>query len=93
MKKARPFIILALFIALMSLSSLAMAAAPVQDLNLAYTVTPTPTTTPTPIPPGGGGSTVTNISQIFHHLVFPAETISEALAESLTKPPTRKYAQ
>ena len=23
---------------------------------------------------------VTNISQIFHHLVFPAETISEALA-------------
>jgi hypothetical protein len=27
-----------------------------------------------------GGSTITNISQIFHHLVFPAETISEALA-------------
>ncbi len=82
MKKARPFIVLALFLALMSLSSLAMAAAPVQNPNLAYTITPTPTATATPTPtsPDGGGSTITNISQIFHHLVFPAETISEALA-------------
>ncbi len=82
MKKARPFIVLALFLALMSLSSLAMAAVPVQNQNLAYTITPTPTATvtPTPTPPDGGGSTITNISQIFHHLVFPAETISEALA-------------
>ena len=80
MKKARPFIVLILFIALMSLSSLAMAAAPAQNPNLAYTLTPTPTVTPTPTPPDGGSSTITNISQIFHHLVFPAETISEALA-------------
>ena len=82
MKRARPFIVLALFLALMSLSSLAMAAVPVQNPNLAYTITPTPTATatPTPTPPNGGGSTITNISQIFHHLVFPAETISEALA-------------
>jgi hypothetical protein len=80
MKKARPFIVLILFIAMMSLSSLAMAAAPAQNSNTAYTLTPTPTVTPTPTPPDGGGSTITNISQIFHHLVFPAETISEALA-------------
>ena len=80
MKKARPFIVLILFIAMMSLSSLAMAAAPAQSSNPAYTFTPTPTVTPTPTPPDGGGSTITNISQIFHHLVFPAETISEALA-------------
>ncbi|HQV62693.1 MAG TPA: hypothetical protein PKV19_01740 [Anaerolineales bacterium] len=80
MKKARPFIVLILFIALMSLSSLAMAAAPAQNSNPAYTLTPTPTVTPTPTPPDGGSSTITNISQIFHHLVFPAETISEALA-------------
>ncbi len=82
MKRVRPFIVLALFLALMSLSNLAMAAAPVQNPNLAYTNTPTPTATatPTPTPPDGGGSTITNISQIFHHLVFPAETISEALA-------------
>ncbi len=80
MKKVRPFIVLALFLALMSMSSLAMAAAPAQNSNLAYDINPTPTITPTPTPPDGGGSTSTNISQIFHHLVFPAETISEALA-------------
>ena len=80
MKNVRLFIVLALFLALMSLSSLAMAAAPLPNSSLAYTATPTPTLTPTPTPPGGGGSTVTNVSQIFHHLVFPAETISEALA-------------
>lgn len=78
---ARPFIILALFLALISLSSLAMAAAPAQASSLTYDITPTPPPTPTPTPPdGGGSSTITNISQIFHHLVFPAETISEALA-------------
>ena len=80
MKKARPFIVLILFIAMMSFSSLAMAAAPAQNSSPAYTLTPTPTVTPTPTPPDGGSSTITNISQIFHHLVFPAETISEALA-------------
>jgi hypothetical protein len=82
MKNARPFIVLALFLALMSLTSLAMAASPVQTSSLAYDITPTSTATatPTPTPPDSDGSTVTNISQIFHHLVFPAETISEALA-------------
>jgi hypothetical protein len=78
-QQARPFIILALFLALMSLSSLAMAAAPVHVSSPAYDITPTPPPTPTPTPPGGG-STITSITQIFHHLVFPAETISEALA-------------
>jgi hypothetical protein len=38
---------------------------------------PPPTVTPTPTP--GGGSVITQISQVFHHLVFPAETISDAL--------------
>lgn len=80
MKNARPFIVLALFRALMSLGSLAMAVTPAQTPRLAFTSTPTPTITPTPTPPDGSGSTITNMSQIFHHLVFPAETISEALA-------------
>ncbi|RPI89567.1 MAG: hypothetical protein EHM40_20460 [Chloroflexi bacterium] len=79
MKKARPFIAIALFLALMSLSSLAMAAAPTQNPNVAYDTTPVPPTE-TPTPPGEDNSTVTSISQIFHRLVFPAETISEALA-------------
>ncbi|WKZ45882.1 MAG: hypothetical protein QY302_08815 [Anaerolineales bacterium] len=80
MKRARPFIVLALFLALISLSSLAMAAAPVHSSSPAYDITPTPPPTPPPDPPEEGGSVVTSISQIFHHLVFPAETISEALA-------------
>lgn len=84
MKKIRPFIAVALFLAFMSLSSLAMAAAPVQNSTNAYDITPTPPT-PTPTPPGEEGSAVTNISQIFHHLVFPAETISEALARIFDK--------
>ena len=84
MKKLRPFIAVALFLALMSLSSLAMAAAPVQNSTVAYDATPSPPT-PTPTPPGGEGSVVTSISQIFHRLVFPAETISEALARIFDK--------
>ena len=79
MKRARPFIVLALFLALMSLSSLAMIPAPVQHSIPAYDITPTPPPTPTPDPPDDSGSTVTSISQIFHNLVFPAETISKAL--------------
>ena len=79
MKQVRPFIVLALFLALISLSSLAMAAAPAHTSSPVYDITPTPPPTPTPIPPGGG-STGTSITEIFHHLVFPAETISEALA-------------
>ena len=81
MKTARPFILFSLFIAVMSLGSLAMAIPPARSFNTTYdlTPTPTPTLTPTPNPPDDGGST-TIISDIFHHLVFPAETISEALA-------------
>src|SRR5512141_26380 len=84
MKKARPFIALALFLALMSLSNLAMAAAPARNSNVAYDTTPVPPTS-TPTPPGGDSSVVTSISQIFHHLVFPAETISEALSNIFDK--------
>lgn len=88
MKKIRPFILLFLLIALMSLSSLAMVATPVHASSAGLLITPTPTvtvtTTPTP-PPDGGGTTTTTILEIFHHLVFPAETISEALAGILGK--------
>ena len=77
MKQLRPFIALALFLALISLSTVAMAGAPVKSPGLAFDLTPSPPLTATP--PGGGGSAVTSITEIFHHLVFPAETISEAL--------------
>ncbi len=84
MKKFRILIIFAIFIALLSMSSLAMAATPVHasGANLLLTPTPIVTVTVTPTPPAGGGgtTTTTTLSQIFHHLVFPAETISEALA-------------
>ena len=76
MKKARPFIVLSLFLALISLSSLAMTIVP----SPAVEGTPTPTATPTQPPPGEDNPPGTSITQIFHHLVFPAETISEALA-------------
>lgn len=85
MKPARPFIVLALFLALISLSSLAMAAAPVRNPGPLYDITPSPPPTATPTPPGGGGSVVTSITEIFHHLVFPAETISEALTGIFNK--------
>ncbi|MBI5965476.1 MAG: hypothetical protein HY863_18520 [Chloroflexi bacterium] len=85
MKKFRFLIIFAIFIAILSMSSLAMAATPVHASGVNLLLTPTPTVTvtviPTPTPAGGGVTTTTNtLSQIFHHLVFPAETISEALA-------------
>lgn len=85
MKQARPFIVLALFLALISLSSLAMVAAPVRSPGPLYDITPSPPPTETPTPPGGGGSVVTSITEIFHHLVFPAETISEALTGIFNK--------
>ncbi len=59
--------------------------------NLAFTTLPRTLTTPVyqddgpddPPPDdeddGDGGNVLTSISQIFHHLVFPAETISKAL--------------
>ena len=84
MKKFRTLIIFAIFIALLSMSSLAMAATPVHASSANLLLTPTPavtvTVTPTPTPGDGGTTTTTTLSQIFHHLVFPAETISEALA-------------
>ena len=67
MKTTRPFIVLALFLALLSLSSLAMAVKPTQNQDLAYDLIATPPPTATPTPPGGGGSVVTSITQIFHH--------------------------
>ena len=83
MKKSRFLIICVIFIALLALGNLAMASTPVHasSANLLLTSTPTVTVTVTPTPPtGGGGNTTTTISQIFNHLIFPAETISEALA-------------
>lgn len=83
MKKFRFLIICVIFIALLALGNLAMAVTPVHasSANLLLTPTPTVTVTVTPTPPtGGGNTTTTTISQIFNHLIFPAETISEALA-------------
>ena len=80
MKKLRVFIILALFIALLLMGSLATSVTSVHASGANLLLTTTPAVTPTPTPPVGGGTTTTTISQIFNHLVFPAETISEALA-------------
>jgi hypothetical protein len=84
MKKLRFLIICVIFVGLLALGNLAMAVTPVHasGTNLLLTPTPTVTVTVTPTPPtgGGGNTTTTTISQIFNHLVFPAETISEALA-------------
>jgi hypothetical protein len=80
MKKARPFILLFM---LFGLAALSMFARPAQALGSAYDLTPTATPSPTPTPtPGGTGSSIT---EIFYHLVFPAETISEALANIFNK--------
>lgn len=81
MKKARAFILLFLFLGLVSLSFLRVAVRPAQALSAPYDTTPTPTPSPTPTPGGGG----TSITEIFYHLVFPAETISEALASIFNK--------
>ena len=84
MEKFRYLIICVIFLALLVLSNLAMTVTPVHasSANLLLTPTPMVTVAVTPLPPtgGGGNTTKTTISQIFNHLVFPAETISEALA-------------
>ena len=83
MKKLRILIILTIFLAVLLLSGMTMSTTPVYASNADLLLTPTPTVTVTvtPTPPtGGGGNTTTTISQIFNHLIFPAETISEALA-------------
>lgn len=83
MKKARPFILLFLLLGFVSLAFLGATVAPAQALGSALDVTPTATQPPTPTPtPDGGG---TSITEIFYHLVFPAETISEALANIFNK--------
>lgn len=66
-------LIVAGLLALNTLQVMAGASVSMQPQS----TTPPPTVTPTPTP--GGGSVITQISQVFHHLVFPAETISEAL--------------
>lgn len=85
MKKARPFIFLFLLVGLLFLSSQAKAASSLTgNESPVYDITPSPTPTATPtLPDDGGGGSV--ISQIFHHLVFPAETISEALTGIFNK--------
>ncbi|MCL4270312.1 MAG: hypothetical protein KJZ72_12245, partial [Anaerolineales bacterium] len=83
MTKLRILILLTLFLAILLMIGMAMTTTPVYASNANPLLTPTPTVTVTvtPTPPtGGGGNTTTTISQIFNHLVFPAETISEALA-------------
>jgi len=80
MKKARPFILLFILI---GFAALVLAVHPAQALGSPLDVTPTPPPTPTPTP--GGGSVTTTITEIFYHLVFPAETISEALANIFNK--------
>ena len=84
MKKARPFIILTVLLAMLSLSSVARAATPPDSSRLSMDVTTTPPPTPTSTPPPGG-SIINSISQIFHHLVFPTETISKALTNIFNK--------
>lgn len=76
MAKRRALIVLFIVLSLLGLSTinaLAAGSAPPPPGP------PLPTSTP---PPGG---VVTSITQIFHHLVFPAETISEALAGIFNK--------
>jgi len=84
MKKLRILILLTILLAILSISGMGMSATPVYASNASLLLTPTPTmtitVTPTPPTGGGGNTTTTTISQIFNHLIFPAETISEALA-------------
>jgi hypothetical protein len=77
--RRRALIVILIALMLLTLSSIsALAAGKAQgELPTPPTIPPTPTPTP--------GGVVTSISQIFHHLVFPAETISEALAGIFNK--------
>ncbi|MEI7849999.1 MAG: hypothetical protein WCK35_29675 [Chloroflexota bacterium] len=70
MAKRRALIVLLMVFGLLGLSTI--------NATAAGTPPPPVNTTPTPTPPGGG--IINSITQVFHHLVFPAETISEALA-------------
>jgi hypothetical protein len=90
MKKIRILFLLTILPALLVLGSLGMSVAPVYASGANQLATPTPTiiVTSTPPPPEGGGTNP--ISQIFHHLVFPAETISEALVRIFDKAADRE---
>jgi hypothetical protein len=95
MKKFRILFLLTILPALLILGSLGMSVAPVHASGANQIATPTPTivVTPTPPPPTDGGGTHPTpnpISQIFHHLVFPAETISEALVRIFDKAADRE---
>lgn len=84
MAKKRALVAILIALMLLGLSSINALAA-----NLVQGTPPPPTPTGTPASPGGGG-TVTSISQIFHRLVFPAETISQALAGIFNKAANRE---
>lgn len=84
MAKRRAVIVCLIALMLLGLSSInALAAGPAQGTP----PPPTPSVTPTPT---GDGGVVTSISQIFHHLAFPAETISQALAGIFNKAASRE---
>ncbi|MFT3892758.1 MAG: hypothetical protein QM730_14095 [Anaerolineales bacterium] len=87
MHNSRPLLLVLPLLLLLSLSSLAMTTVPLSQPSAVYSATPMPPPTPsTPTPPAPGGEfVVTSISQIFHHLMFPAETISEALTKIFNK--------
>ena len=69
MAKRRALIVLFMLFSLLGLST----------MNVMAAGTPPPSGSTTPTPPPSGGI-VNSITQVFHHLVFPAETISEALS-------------
>ena len=84
MKKLRILILLTIFLAILFISGMARSTVHASNANIPLTPTHTIIVTETPTPPitngGNTTTTTTTISQIFNHLVFPAETISEALA-------------
>src|SRR5512139_2145236 len=91
MSNPRPLLLILPLLLLLSLSSLAMSPAPLPYANPAYGATPIPPPTPpTSTPNPGGGTVVTSISNIFHHLVFPADTISQALTKVFNKAASRE---
>ena len=81
MAKQRALIVLFMVFSLLGLSTLHAGASGNRKES-----PPPPTSTPAP----GGGGVVTSISQIFYHLVFPAETISEALSGIFNQAATKE---
>ena len=77
MRIKRILMIVFIVAGLLSLSTMQALAKQPGVVWAQATTPPPPASTPTPTP--GGGSVVTQITQVFHQLTFPAETISEAL--------------